>query len=259
MKVTRRAFLSLVAMTSLGACASGGASSGVTSSESGFTADDASSGGFSPREEQSGGFVADKSESKVTDDLSVEILESGWSYVGNGLSLGVTIHNRAKSHGCNFPKITASGRDSDGKVMFTHDFALMILRPDETVTFAEFVPTDIVPDSVEVSASVGNSDWVESALANDPMYVFSNTGEFQDGDYINFTGDMKVVDSFGDLDDARVSAVLRDGDGKIVGGFMDFVDNLAVGDTVPVSVTAAAYSGYSIPDYASFELTAIPW
>lgn len=112
-----------------------------------------------------------------------------------------------------------------------------------------------MPDSVSITAGRADRQSTTRTPAEYPPFgadKVSSTPDFPEpfkvnGDLLNpYSKEVKSV---------AVTAVLRDADGKVVGGGTSFIDGLPAMGSRPFSFTARLYSGRP----SSVEIYAMPW
>lgn len=196
------------------------------------------------------------------DPEPIQITDSGWyapdsnqysssSYV----HYGVSIYNPNDDFAGDYPTVTITGKDENGKILFSDKQLMTVIKPHETITFGMQAGNGTKPATVEFDAYVKDSDWnkVNKDKTVIPSYEVTETNDAKSsfGD-IDFTGRLKVDDSW-DKESAYVSVLLKNENGETIAGYFSFV-NVVKGDYVPFDVHA-----YDVPEYSSFEIYAYPW
>lgn len=184
------------------------------------------------------------------------LIETGWSVDESGyVHYGFGLENPNENYEAQFPVITITGRDADGKIVFSDDQTLSFLNAKGTCHFASQAGNGNVPDTVEFTVSVSSYNWVENANQYPDIYTVSNTNVVK-GSYgtTSFTGEVTVNKEWSDVTMIAVSVILRNDTGEIVYGDLTFVDNPVEGQTKPFEIPC-----YNLPSYASYEIYAMPW
>lgn len=208
-----------------------------------------------PKEEPSSSKPA-KEEAKATAPVELEIIESGWMAGEQGyVYYGIGLKNPNASFGAEFPTIKVTGKDADGKVVFSDEQVLMFMLPGAEYYYGGQAGNGTAPATVEFSLSVSKNNWVETDKQDVEFYTISNPNEVK-GAYGNdsFTGELTVNEEWENITSACISVILRGASGEIVGGYSGFADLPAKGQTTAFDVMA-----YDVPDHASYELYAQPW
>lgn len=184
----------------------------------------------------------------------VSLVDSGWSVDEQGyIHYGVIIKNEG-AQGALFPTVKIVSKDESGNVISSDEQVLMSIRPDQELAWGGQAGHGTPPATVEFEVSVGSSNWQDS----DPnIEMFRIDGlNVQDSGYgmVHFVGEITSLLEDTNMNQVAVSALLRDANGAIVGGYTGFADNLSAGGT-----TAFDIIGYGVPDYATVEAWAQPW
>lgn len=186
----------------------------------------------------------------------MEMIESGWSVGGSGyVSYGVGIRNPNTSFEAEFPKITITGKDSEGKIVFSDEQVLMFMLPGAEYYFGGQAGNGTAPETVEFSVSVSKDDWIPNDKQSMAIYEITNINDVK-GEYgdVDFTGEITTLEEWDDVSQTCVNVILRDESGEIIGGSYGFVDTPAKGETAPFAINE-----YGAPDYSSYEIYAQPW
>ncbi len=197
------------------------------------------------------------------DPEPIQITDSGWyapepnkysnsSYV----HYGVSIYNPNDNYAGDYATVTITGKDENGKILFSDKQVMGVINPHETITFGTQAGNGTKPATVEFDAYVKDSDWnkVNKDKITIPSCEITETNDAKNsfGD-VSFTGKLKVDDSWGNKESAYVSALLKNENGETIAGYNSFV-NVVKGDYVPFDIYT-----YDIPEYSSFEIYAYPW
>jgi serine/threonine protein kinase len=187
----------------------------------------------------------------------LEIAESAWwATANNTIEIIFSVKNSTDGS-LSFPRISYTGRLDNGAVVLADSTVLPSVGPGETVYCCVERPndTDIVPDEMEFSI-VNKSEYIsESSIAQWNVSV-TNLNVLATGNSKKaITGEVALDSTGSDLIAGRnqihVVAVLRDGDGSIVGGGSELVSMPDVGESTAFSINVS-----SSPDFASYEVHA---
>lgn len=184
-------------------------------------------------------------------DTYVEITKAGFSISGGCLLHSVVLHNSSNNQALRFPQYRVTAKDADGKILGTEQYVLNIIYPDR-----DYVCGDIGFEMTEYPAVVefemleaDEWDMVETTLLDKkeylPLEVENIFCRKEDGNIYTYTGEIYNPNQY-QIDEARVSVIIKDTDGKMLGGSPGFVDHIKAGGKVPFSVTI--YSDHVIAD-----------
>lgn len=189
----------------------------------------------------------------------LQLVESGYSISGSDsdiyLNWGATVKNPNEDDAMEFPTITITAKDANGKIITTEDQTLMYIAPGDTVSYGFVVDCNGQrPETVEIKPESG--DFVDissvSCVASSELDV-SNISEIKGSyDDTNYTGEIENK-SDTDLDSVAVTILCKKDD-KIVYGTTTFVDDLKSGDKKAFEV-----SEYNVPEHDSYEISAQSW
>lgn len=195
-------------------------------------------------------------ESESSDPLPLELIETGYSVSEDGyVFYGVGIKNPNTNFEAEFPVIQITGKDADGKIVFSDDQTLMFMLPGAEYYFGGQAGNGTKPEIVEFSASTSKDNWIPNDKQSMAIYDISNAnevvGEFGD---VSYTGELTVLEEWDDVTSACVNVILRNEAGEIVYGDYTFVELPSSGESAPFELHA-----YDVPDHASYEIYAQPW
>ncbi len=160
--------------------------------------------------------------------------------------------NSNKKYAVSFPKIYVTVRDNDGKILKTEDQALWGIAADDSYMYAGDISyKGIEPETVEISVQTQEDRFelqADSDMIKSDNLVIANTSK-QDGYSISFTGEI-TNNSKEDLSRVKVVVVYKKGD-KIVGGDIEYMDDLLSGQTLPFEISYCEEM-----EYDSYEITA---
>ena len=134
-----------------------------------------------------------------------------------------------------FPTLTITARDENGVILGTEDQVLSELPPGTKIAFAGQISTTKQPKTVEFTPS--KVEWKETITKPSdylPFQVekinFSSSGK----NTATVSGDIKNPYSE-DIDQLAVTSLLRNEEGKLIGGSTTFVDSLPANGSRPYS------------------------
>lgn len=188
----------------------------------------------------------------------LEVGESGWSLASGGLvNYGLTLKNASSEYSIRYPQITITGRGADGSVVFSDTMTFSMIAPGETYYATDLAGNGTAPATVEFSV-VEPEEY--NLLPEAGVTEFAVSGVRETVGRLgatSFTGEIAMTSDDPEslsLGQARISVILRDSDGNIVGGCYGFVEKPALGESAPFEV-----SSFGLPDHATFEIHAEPW
>lgn len=197
----------------------------------------------------------EKTDSKET-PKPLELVESGWSVGESGyVHYGVGFKNPNTSFEARFPTIKVTGKDSDGKILFSEDQVLSFMLPGATYYYGGQAGNGTAPETVDFSLSVSDRNWIANDKQSMEIYTISNINEVI-GDYgdVDYTGEITANEEWSDVGSAMVNVILRDDSGNIIFGEFGFADISKAGETIAFDI-----SSYNVPEHSSYEIYAQPW
>ena len=205
------------------------------------------------------------SEKEEEDQGELEIVESGYTVMAPNsigdiyLTYAVTIKNNNKKMAVDFPVISVTGRSESGSILFSEEQTLGTILPGDTVSWAN----DIIDCKGETPASVDikveGGDFVKPAQSiNNTVpssdFTIENLSEVPgDFDYA-VTGEI-TNNSDTDYDSVAVTVILKN-QGKVVGGFTGYADNLSAGKQSAFDISSFMSD---LPAHDSIEVVAQGW
>ena len=171
------------------------------------------------------------------DPSDLEIIESGWSVTEDGyVQYGIGIKNPNKDYEARLFTITVSGKDENGKILFSEYSVIGSVFPNGEYYFGTQVGNGLAPTSLDFIISVSENNWVESSDQSTSRFVISNTNEIP-GDYglVSFTGEISTTDKSA-TGGVFLSLVFRNKEGKIIGGSNGFTDIATTNTKYPFEV-----------------------
>lgn len=199
--------------------------------------------------------TGDAPESASADVL--EVVESGWSADEQGyVHYGIALRNGGDAV-VEYPTFTITGRDAEGKVLFSQDQTLSIIGPGETVYWGSLAgDAGMAPAAVEFTPT-RVEDYQLMTSADVPSFTVSGANVVEDSlGGVSFTGEVTTVRGGSDGgSDVALVVVLRDASGAIVFGSVGFASRPVAGETTTFEISSYG----DVPAYATFEVHAIAW
>ena len=199
------------------------------------------------------GSGADSSDS----DKILRIGESGWYARDGYVHYAFELRDISADKGVSAPTISIVGKDKEGKILFTDDSGVFQIDAGQSIWIGG-----------EAGNGGKNPSTVEFKPVESSEYHYTSEGEWafsigslntsKSEETTNFTGEIRLTSRTAETmyQQARLALILRDKNGKIVYGNMEFVPLPAEGETQAFSITEM---NDEIPKYATFEVYAQPW
>ncbi len=190
------------------------------------------------------------------------LVASGWSQPDSSsgeyksIPYAVKIQNPNEDYAVDFPTITITARDEEGKILTTKDQVLNSIAAGDTAYYGNSIVYEGgMPAEVEISVSNSDRDYT---LQDDTRYVRQSDFEIfnvseKSGYTTSFTGEI-TNNSTANLDRLIVIVIYKQGD-SIIGGDVEYLDDLGAGETKPFELTAR----FGSLEYDSYEFYAMPW
>lgn len=194
-----------------------------------------------------------------TADSAIAIKESGWSVDSGGyVHYAVALENTG-DNALQLVSFTITGKDEEGKVLFSSEQALSLIGSGETAYLGGIAGdgNPSVPTTVEFSPNGIQDFQVMGTSESDIEFSVSNTQAVPDQfGGTKFVGEVTTIQDSGadNSSGVAVTVVMRDESGAIVSGACAFAPRPEVGESTSFEIPA-----YNLPEYASFEIHAIPW
>lgn len=197
---------------------------------------------------------------QASEPVNLMLLDSGWCSYKNSsyahVPYAVQVANPNSDYAIEFPTIIITARDADGKILKTDERVLNSIAAGDMIFYGdEIFYEGNEPESVEIS--VTNKDYNFEKQDNN-IYVkqndftIFNTSE-NNGTFKTFTGEI-TNNSIADLDKVAVIVIYKSSD-HIVGGDVEYVDDLASGSTKPFEMSVDS----DMTQYDSYEFYAVQW
>ena len=194
-----------------------------------------------------------------TDSLenALEIVDSGWSVMESGyVTFGVQLRNN-ETCTIDFPEVKVTGYAKDGSILFSQSSVLSKIGAGQTISFGDQVGNGIAPDRVTFEAVVPERGDLNP---NEQVATFSVSGLSRSTSSLGndvLLGKVKTEsEEVGGLESSqiRLSAILRNSAGEIVGGCLEFVSMPALGAETSFQINVP--SGLV---YDTYEVSGICW
>ena len=197
-----------------------------------------------------------------SESVPFSIVESGYSVSSSGyVHYAVTIQNDSEDQALLCPEIIITGRRKDGGVVFSDTQTYNVISPGTEMTFTGQAGNGNAPAEVEfqTGSSMG-STWT-SSLSSDECYTVKNVsyvegslgGSFV-GEVVTNSGATEALAGQPLHDNVRIDLVLKDGSGKMVGGFETFITPAKEGESTTFEVRL-----YDDIPFDSYEVYASVW
>lgn len=204
-------------------------------------------------------------EKEEKDEGELEIVDSGYTVMDPNsigdiyLTYAVTIKNNNKKMAADFPVITVTGRNEDGSILFSEEHTLGTILPGDTVSWGDDCIDCKGKKPANVEITVDGADFVKpeqamnvAALSSD--FTIENLSEVS-GEYDNSVTGEITNNSDTDFESVAVTVILKN-QGKIVGGYTGYADNLSAGKQSAFDISSFASD---LPAHDSIEVVAQGW
>ena len=194
------------------------------------------------------------------DGKQIELVDSGYSIVPSGdytyVYYAVTIKNPNEEYAIEFPEIMVTAKAEDGSILETENQTLNSIAANDTITYANYAMYEGAPaDKVDISVRNDDNNYMHqegSGVIRADDLAVSNTSENKGSYDTKFTGEVSN-NSTVDLDMAGIVVVLKN-EGKLVGGYTTYIDNLKSGTSLPFDLSIS-----NDVTYDAYEIHAIQW
>lgn len=190
----------------------------------------------------------------------IVLLNSGWncikSYDYSRVYYAVEISNPNEDYAIEFPTITITARDSDGKILSNDERVLNSISAGDTIIYGSDMSYEgDLPETVDISVSCNDRNYkkqdVNKYVKQSDFTIF-NVSE-NNGMFKKYTGEI-ANNSKVDFRTVSISVIYKL-NGEMVGGENGFLNDLGAGETKVFEISASSDVG----DYDSYELYAIQW
>lgn len=188
---------------------------------------------------------------------SLKISQSGWHVDSSGyVDYALTIQNTSEDLVVEYPEVIITGRAADGSVVFSKSQVMGVVYPGYDLTFACMTGNGTAPATVEFALSKPQDYQVSVGTGRPTEYKVLDLSARKDGfGKLTVSGEVEKTvegDEWLDSQSVWLSVILRDGQGRIVYGWCDFVDSPGLGEQMPFSIEV-----YGCPDYATAEVVPV--
>lgn len=188
------------------------------------------------------------------------LLNSGWNYTKpykySNIYYAVEIKNPNMDYAIEFPTITVTARDADGKILSNEERVLNSIAAGDTIIYGSDMSYEgDTPETVDISVSCNDKNYAKqdnNQYIKQSDFVISNTSE-NNGMFKKYTGEITNNSSV-DFNTVSISVIYKL-NGEMVGGENSFVNNLGAGETKVFEISASSDVG----EYDSYEFYAIQW
>lgn len=196
----------------------------------------------------------------TTDQQKVVLLNSGWSWTKPHnyvrVYYAVEIQNPNVDYAVEFPTITVTVKNAEGKIIKNDERVLNSIAANDTILYGSDVSYEgEEPGTVEISVSNGKDHYVrqdDNKYVRSDSFVFTNVSENVGGNK-TYTGEI-TNNSSADFGTVSLSVIYKKGE-ELIGGENSFVDDLEAGTTKVFEVSASS----DIGEYDSYSIHAIQW
>ena len=187
----------------------------------------------------------------------LEIVESGWSVDEQGyVHYGLGIRSSGEVQ-IELPGVTITGRDAEGKVLFSSEQYLSLAPAGAVAYFAGQAGNGGEPPAEVEFTPIPLQDYNVGTVAQSCSFAVSGTS-VQTGRYgmTSFVGGVTTVTDDGSDVGSQVALalILRNGAGEIIYGDMGFIRRPEIGASTSFEISA-----YDVPEYATYEVYASAW
>lgn len=205
--------------------------------------------------------VEEDSEKDDSSPEKVNLLENGWTSYKNGdyshIRYAVKIENPNAGYAVEFPTITITAKDADGKILSTDERVLNSIAADDTIYYGDEISYEgEEPTTVDISVSNNDRNFEkqdDSEYVKQSDFVVSNISENVGSYNTKYTGEVTNNSSV-DFDTVAVIIIYKQSE-KIVGGDIEYVDDLMAGATKPFELSADS----DMKQYDGYDFYAIQW
>ena len=199
-------------------------------------------------------------EAQTSDPITVMLVDSGWCSYKNSsythVPYAVQIKNPNSDYAIEFPTITITARDADGKILKTDEQVLNSISAGDTIFYgSEIFYEGYEPEAVEISVTNRDSNFEKqdnNIYVKQSDFTIFNISE-NSRTFKTFTGEI-TNNSIVNLDKVAVIIIYKNS-GQIIGGDIGFVDDMAAGSTKAFEISVDS----GMTQYDSYDFYAIQW
>ncbi len=198
---------------------------------------------------------------KTAAPQQLSVAESGYSVDADGfMTYAAVVENPNSNWLANYPKVTVTAKDANGAILFSHDDSITYLFPNGKQAITGFTSVDgSKVASVEATAYQSDKNWTEEDVQGadaDSLFEVTNLNEMiNEYGRISYTGEVSNKTDQ-DASAIKISVVLRNAAGAIVGGYYTYVNDVQPGGTSPFQMQATGtppeHAGYEVYAYLAY-------
>lgn len=198
----------------------------------------------------------EKENSKTKSVKDIEILEKGYSVSSDYLHFAFTLHNPNSEGYFEYPQVTITAKDSEGKILGTEEQVMGYIGPNDTVSFGAPMSITGTVSTVDFTVSGDLVDTIpENSYCLSTDLEISNLSEFAEDEFsTKYTGEIENK-SNNDISTAGVTILLKQ-NGNIVYGETTYISDLKIGNKRPFEFSI---SNSDVPQYDEFSVSAHYW
>lgn len=187
------------------------------------------------------------------------VVDSNYSLSNGYVKYVLEVQNTNTGYKALFAHVNVVGKATDGSIRFSDDWTIGAIEPGTTTFWANQAGNgdSLESDTVEITVSVDDSDWIKGDGAPENLYTITNTTvKTNEYDMNTATGEITLNEEGDTYHMPMIVVVPKDANGKLIGGFDGFIDSdLTVGTPSTFEVNDFLATG----DYSSYEIYANPW
>ena len=189
---------------------------------------------------------------------ALEIVESGWSVDGQGyVHYAFGLRNNGEVQAIT-PGVAITGRDADGRVLFSQEQYISTVPAGKTVFFGTLAGDGTAPATVEFAPLPLEDYQVGTSADTSPSFSVIDARPVSDGlGGIKFVGEVtteRAGSERGGMGDVALTVVLRDESGAIVYGDTGYATMPAEGESTAFEVLT-----HGALEYDTYEVYAQAW
>ncbi len=193
-------------------------------------------------------------------DEVLTIVESAWFVDQTGrLRWVFALHHGGSESAVLYPTVKIVGRDAKGNVVSSNSQVLSLIEPGQTIYFGSSSENGTAIQSVDFVPVNPSKDNLVQSRENAPKFRVGSISEYVDtSDSPHFAGEVfleGVSDAECETNQLAITVVLRDSDGKMLGGETGFTNCPRQGESSAFDILARALPS----SYASVEAYACEW
>lgn len=184
----------------------------------------------------------------------LKIKEYGYEVKNGYLHYAVILNNPNENFAVEFPTFRITARDADNLILGTETQVLSVIYPQQDFAYASLAfEIDQQPAKVDIEiVEPEEYNIIKPTKLENPEYVpleVVNTTKRND----KVLGEIQNTNSYA-IDQAVVCTIVRDNEGKIIGGDSTFIDSIPASGSAPFEIRC-----YFEGEYETFEVYANLW